>query len=136
MKKPLEIKRKGGLTLIEVMLSLAIIAILSITTLVAIPYARHLTCRSAAEQSAIHAGSSDIERQLHDYINPLGPVAQSDFNTDGWTNSLMSYATVKTNFIYGDEYHCLVISNTVTYRDGRTVDLVTYRSLEVPGSRR
>jgi prepilin-type N-terminal cleavage/methylation domain-containing protein len=136
MKKPPERICKGGLTLIEVMLSLAIIAILSITTLVAIPYARYLTCRSAAGQSAIHAGSSDIERQLHDYMNSPGPAAQSDFSTDGWTNRITSYAAVKTNFIYGEEYHCLVISNTVTYRDGKTVDLVTYRSLEVPGNRR
>lgn len=136
MKKPEEKKRKGGLTLIEVMLSLAIIAILSITTLVAIPYDRYLTCRSTAGQSAIHAGSSDIERQLHDYTASPDPVAQSDFDTDGWTNSISSYVAVKTNFIYGDEYRYLVISNTVTYRDGQTVDLVTYRSMEISGSRR
>lgn len=128
---------KNGLTLIEVMISLVILAILSITTLVAIPYARYMVVNSAIEQSAIHSGSSEIERRL----NYPDSVQLGAFNTDGWTNTVTATAVIKTNSLYPDgnhyeDYRYLVISNTFIRRDGRSFELITYRSLEVPSNQR
>ena len=71
--------RPQGMTLVEVMLSIAILAILAILSVTALFMPRYLVINSGQEQSAIHAGSAAMERHLH---NHLFPVDAGTFNTD------------------------------------------------------
>ena len=130
---------KQGLTLLEVMLSIAILAILAVLASSSLFYPRYLVVNSGLEQSAIHAATAEIERHLNNYQNP---VPRGQFNTDGWTfttttitNELSDPHNVFGGGI-GDDADYLEISTSVTYRDGKTVDLITYRSLEVSSSQR
>jgi prepilin-type N-terminal cleavage/methylation domain-containing protein len=127
--------RRGGMTLVEVILGIAILAILAVMGATALFYPRYLVVTSALEQSAIHAGSAEIERYLNNYLNP---VTNGVFKTSGWPliNVSRSITTNKEFVNISDSYRYLVISTAITYRDGKTVDLVTYRSLEVSSSER
>ena len=124
---------KTGMTLIEVMLSIAILAILAVLASSSLFYPRYLVATSGLEQSAIHAATAEIERHLNDYT---APVPRGQFNTDGWTFTITTNLTTHTDSIFSDDADYLEISTSVTYRDGKTVDLVTYRSLEVSSSQR
>lgn len=122
---------KTGVTLLEVMLSIGILAILAVLSVTSLYYPRYLVVTSAHEQSVIHAATSEIESYLYERTTP---ATRGAFNTDGWkledTNYTFSITPV-TNDYSGDEYSYLIISNTVTCRDGTEVEFVTYRSLEV-----
>ncbi|HNX52125.1 MAG TPA: prepilin-type N-terminal cleavage/methylation domain-containing protein [Pontiellaceae bacterium] len=129
-------KKRDGMTLIEIILALAVLAVMALAALISFSYARYLAVTSDLEQSAIHAGTSDIERRLY---NPASPAPQGISKTAGWTietTDITTGITTNTEYYGTDAYHYLVISNTVTYRDGKTVEFVTYRSLEVPSSER
>lgn len=129
-------KHARGMTLVEIMLALAILGVLAVATLISLFYARYLAVTSDIEQSAIHAGISDIERNLYSH---LSPAPRGDSTTAGWSieeTNITTSITTNTEFYGTDDYSYLVISNTVTYRDGKTVEFITYRSLEVPSNER
>ena len=128
-------KSKGGMTLVEVMLGVTILAILAVLAATSLFYPRYLVVTSALEQSAIHAGSSEIEGYLRNYTNSA-PNCQ--FNTAGWNLSVTNITTttdIITEAAY-DNCRYLHIKTSVSYRDGKTVQFETYRSLEVLGSLR
>ncbi len=134
--KPFRRKHARGMTLVEIMLALAILGILAVATLISLFYARYLAVTSDIEQSAIHAGISTIERNLYNHLDPALP---GDSITAGWIiaeTNITTSVTTNTESYGTDEYSYLVISNTVTYRDGKTIEFITYRSLEVPGNKR
>jgi len=128
---------RKGMTLVEVMVSMAILAILAILAVTSLFYPRYLVVNSGLEQSAIHAATAEIERHLHNHLAPGDPGI---FNTDGWVLDDVSITTTATNVItekvYTDDAKYLEIKTTIKYRDRKTVELVTYRSLEVPSSKR
>lgn len=133
-------KNKQAITLVEVMISAVILAILAILAVTSLFYPTFLVVNSGLEQSAIHAGTAEIERHLNNYLNP---VLRGEFNTDGWP--LISVTTTTEPVDppdpvigggVGDVAEYLKIRTTIEYRDGETVDLITYRSLEVPSSER
>jgi prepilin-type N-terminal cleavage/methylation domain-containing protein len=129
-------KNKRGMTLVEVLLGAAILSILSIAAVTSLFFPLSLVIASGQEQTAIHAGIADIERHLHD-VNDL-PGA-GIFTLDGASLTgadILTTATVITEDPGGDPYRYLLISNTVTFLNGKTVELVTYRSLEIISSRR
>jgi prepilin-type N-terminal cleavage/methylation domain-containing protein len=124
-------KTRRGLTLIEVMLSIAIIAIMAVLGAAALFYPRYLVVTSALEQNAIHAGSAEIER----YLRSAGsPAASGQFNLAGWNTALTPNTAVSTDVVSGDNCDYDKITTTITYRDGKTVSLETYRSREVTSS--
>ncbi len=132
MKSP---NQKSGLTLIEVMLSVIVLAILAILGVGSLFYPRLLVVNSGLKQSAIHAGTAEIERHWN---NPDSPTPVGEFNTDGWTvNVTTNIMTLTdpndTGFDFGggvgDEAEYDEISTTVEYRDGQTIELITYRSV-------
>lgn len=127
---------RRGVTLIEIMLSVILLAILAVLSVNSLFYPRYLIVNSNLEQTAINAGNSQIERHIYNAGLP-GPTGL--FETDGWllTSSNFTWsATEVTNYFGGEAYNYLIISNTVTYRDGKTVEFVTCRSLEVNSSLR
>ncbi len=131
-------RTRTGMTLVEVMLGAAILAILAALATTALVYPRLLVVNSGREQSAIHAATAEIERHLHNHLAPADPGI---FNTDGWiiqnTNIPPLVATNETiPGTSGDTCEYLPIHVTIDYRDGKTVELVTYRSLEVSSSER
>ena len=128
------------MTLIEVILAALILGILAVALTTALFYPRYLVITSALEQSAIHAGTAEIERHLFNHLDPA--VEPGVFETDGralssaLANITTSITTNDTENIDGDPYTYLVISNSITYRDGKTVEMVTYRSLMISPSER
>lgn len=127
---------RRGITLIEVMLSVIILAILAVVAVTALLYPTYLVVMSSIEQSAINAGNSAIESHLNNYA---APIAQGTFYTAGWsvntTNSISVYTENVPGSI-GDQADIMAITTTVQYRDGYTIELETYRSLEIPSSER
>jgi prepilin-type N-terminal cleavage/methylation domain-containing protein len=123
-------KTRRGMTLIEVMLSIAIIAIMAVLGAGALFYPRYLVVTSALEQNAIHAGSAEIERRLR---STNSPAASGQFSLAGWnTAAIIDTDVSSTNdVVSGDNCDYYKITTTITYRDGKQVKLVTYRSLEV-----
>jgi prepilin-type N-terminal cleavage/methylation domain-containing protein len=129
------IQQQRGMTLVEVLLGVAILGIMAVLAVTSLFYPRYQVVTSALEQNAIHAGSAEIESHLRNYINP---VNRGQFDLAGWSGGNASITTV-TNIITESAYddcRYLGIATTVTYRDGRVVNLVTYRSLEVLDSLR
>lgn len=125
------------MTLVEVMLSAAILAILAIMATTALFYPRLLVVNSGLEQSAIHAGIGEIERNLYATNSTL--LVQ--FTTDGWDPiTITTIPNIITNSIpgtVGDTAEYLEIETTIEYRDGKApVELITYRSLEITPSSR
>ena len=128
-----------GMTLIEVILGAIILGILAVMASTALFYPRLLVVNSGLEQSAIHAATAEIERQLNRQ-NPT-PRTPNGFNTDGWEikDKDISPPNLSTNYAFNnpDKGKYLVISNSISFRDGEPpVELITYRSLEVPSSKR
>ncbi len=127
------------MTLIEVMLGAAILAILAVMASKAFFYPRLWVVNSGLEQSAIHAGIAEIERNLHNHTNA---VERKTFNTDGWSivdeDYSLSSPVIRTNYaLPSNKGKYLVISNSISFRDGKPpVEFITYRSLEVPSSKR
>ncbi len=125
-----------GMTLIEVIVAMIVLSILAILAVNALFYPRYLVVTSSLEQSAIHAATAEIERHLNNYTSP---VERKIFNTDGWTPVSI---TTATNIVIdpidttSDNAQYLKIETTVEYRDGKILNLITYRSLEVPSSKR
>jgi len=128
-------RNRRGMTLVEVILGAAILGVLAVAVITALFYPRYLVVTSAIEQSAIHAGSSEIEGYLRHYTNS---ATQCQFGMSGWIIGAANITTT-TNIIPDPAYntcHYVEIKTSVAYRDGKTVDLVTYRSLEVLNSSR
>lgn len=140
-------RTRKGMTLVEVMLSAAILAIMAIMVTTALFYPNLLVVNSGLEQSAIHAGIGELEGYLNDFENPA-LAEPGQFNTGGWDlegkidtppallkhddNDLLNNPLgLDAN---GAEY--VEIRTTINYRAGKTVELVTYRSLEVSSSER
>ncbi|QHI70513.1 type II secretion system protein [Tichowtungia aerotolerans] len=128
-----------GITLIEVMLSIVILAILAVVAVTALFYPTYLVVMSSIEQSAINAGNTEIEAHLNNYKKP---ITQGSFYTDGWTvsttNDVVDYNDLPSDYApgTGDKVKYVLIKTTVGYRDGHSVELVTYRSLEISSSER
>jgi prepilin-type N-terminal cleavage/methylation domain-containing protein len=125
---------RQGMTLVEVMLAAVILAILAVVSANALFYPRLLVVNSGLEQSAINAGIGELERHLNSYITPSN---RGLFDTDGWSlndtpNSFITSAIYKNDYedYGGHEGEYVEIKTTVEYRDGKTVDLITYRSLQ------
>ncbi len=130
-------RSRQGMTLIEIMIGAAILAILAVMASTAFFYPRLLVVNSGLEQSAIHAGIAEIERHLY----ATNSVSLGQFNTDGWNITVSpNPPTLRTETIpgtSGDTCEYLVISNSISFRDGEPpVELITYRSLEVPSNQR
>lgn len=130
--------KKTGITLIEVMLGVAILAILAMLAVTGLFYPTGLVVTSSREQSAINALSSGAERYLH---NITAPIAEGIFNTFGTDVS----ATVTTNpppdqtipGTIGDTAEFSQIEVTVQYSNNRPpIRLITYRSREISGTNR
>jgi prepilin-type N-terminal cleavage/methylation domain-containing protein len=120
------------MTLIEVMLSIAILAIMAVLGVGALFYPRYLVVTSALEQNAIHAGSAEIERHLR---SAGSPAAGGQFKLAGWNTDLtIPPPVITTNVVSGDDCDYYKITTTITYRDGKQVKLETYRSREVISS--
>jgi len=131
-------KKRRGMTLVEVLLGTAILAILAVLAMTSLFYPRYLAVTSALEQNAIHAGSSDMERYLHNYSSPAAGFGQ--FRVAGWNLingvDIVTTAIPTNDVVSGAVCRFLRIKTTVTYRDGKTVQLETCRSLEVLSSSR
>jgi len=130
-------RSRQGMTLIEVIVGAVILGILSIMASTAFYYPRLLVVNSGLEQSAIHAGIAEIERNLY----ATNSVSLGTFNTDGWDITVSpNPPTLRTETIpgtSGDTCKYLVISNSISFRDGEPpVEFITYRSLEVPSNQR
>lgn len=129
----------GGFTLIEVLLSVGILAILAVLAVTSLFYPTHLVVSSGLEQNAINAGNAEIERHLNNYNNP---VSQGNFSTDRWSVSVTTNLVILSDpsgvfgGSVGDHADYLAISTSVEYQDGETITLVTYRSLEIASSER
>ncbi|MFA6172523.1 MAG: prepilin-type N-terminal cleavage/methylation domain-containing protein [Kiritimatiellales bacterium] len=128
-------KQPRGMTLVEVMLSVAILGILAVLAVTSLFYPRYLVVTGALEQNAIHAGSAEIERHLHNYGAPAAPgqFSLAEWNIAG--TDITAVTNIITEPVY-DDCRYVHIKTTVTYRDGKTVELETYRSLEVLSSAR
>ena len=128
---------RQGMTLIEVIVAAAILAILAIMASTAFFYPRLLVVNSGLEQSAIHAGIAEIEWHLYNHTDA---VELGIFNTDGWDiDDADITSRVRTNYAFQnpDKGKYLVISNSIFFRDGEPpVELITYRSLEVSRDKR
>ena len=132
-------RSRQGMTLVEVMLAAVILGILAVVASNSLFYPRWLVVNSGLEQSAIHAATAELERHLHSIDStPLG-----QFNTDGWplqnvTTNVTQLHDDGVDFggAIGDRADYLEIKTTVEYRDGKTVELITYRSLKVPSDQR
>jgi prepilin-type N-terminal cleavage/methylation domain-containing protein len=124
-------KTRRGLTLIEVMISIAILAIMAVLAVGALFYPRYLVVTSALEQNAIHAGSAEIERHLR---STNSPAASGQFKLAGWNTDLIPITTFTNNVVPGDGCDYDKITTTITYRDGKQMKLETYRSREVTSS--
>lgn len=132
-------RSRQGMTLIEVIVAMVILTILAILAVTALFYPRLLVVNSGLEQSAIHAGIAEIERHLDDFQTPT-PRTVNGFNTDGWALSDDKFTTT-TNILDdadsgGNPGEYVRIKTSVKYRDGKTVDLITYRSRLPAGSQR
>ena len=131
-------RRRSGMTLIEVIIGIAVLAVMAVLAASALYYPRYLVVTSALEQNAIHAGSAAIEGTLHNYSNPQTNTA---FKLDNWNigGDITSYPPTPYEDTIpgtgGDKCKYLIISNSVSYR-GKTVKFVTYRSLELINSQR
>lgn len=133
-------KTRSGMTLIEVMLAAAILGILAVAMTTALFYPRYLVVNSSLEQSAIHAGTAEIERHLN---NTNNPAASGDFGTAGWA-PVINQPDINDTFDRGEDFggdigdkaHYRTIKTTIEYRDGKTVELITYRSVMVTNSER
>ena len=125
-----------GMTLVEVMLGAAILAILAVMASTAFFYPRLWVVNSGLEQSAIHAGIAEIERNLY----ATNSVSLGQFNTDGWeVSNVVGEPLPFSELVDGGPETCdyLVISNAISFRDGEPpVELITYRSLEISSSKR
>ena len=133
-------RRRKGVTLIEVILSSVILAILAMLAVNAIFYPRLLVVNSGLEQSAVHAATAELEGHLDDFENP---VFRGQFNTDGWiiqNGDITVAPLIPTNETIpgtsGDSCAYLPIHVTINFRDGKTVELVTYRSQEIASDQR
>ena len=117
------------------MLGISILSILAVLAVTSLFYPQYLVVTSGLEQSAIHAANSEIERYLYDYENPTDPGI---FQTGNFNVTITNELTVINENMggVGDEAEYVEIRTSVEYRDGKTVDLVTYRSLEVHRSER
>jgi prepilin-type N-terminal cleavage/methylation domain-containing protein len=122
-------KTRRGLTLIEVMISIAILAVLAVMLSTAFFYPRWLITVSALKQNAIHAGTDAIERLFaQDYATIPDDPAELDFSgayeVNGRTVSNTVYSAVKD-----EDLPLRLIRVEVTY-PGRNdpVILETYRS--------
>lgn len=104
---------RTGMTLIEVMVSISILAIFSIMSANAFFYSRYSVVNSRDEQSAILSATTKIERLLYT-STPCGED--------------LSHAI---KGITGDSCKYLPIHVTIGYGKGESVELVTYRSLEI-----
>ncbi|MBC8206076.1 MAG: type II secretion system protein [Kiritimatiellales bacterium] len=132
---------KQAMTLIEVMLSIGIIAILAVLSVTSLYYPTQLVVNSGREQSAIHAGIGELERNLK---NPglwhLG--SQGELNNDGWEPSISNAPVeIVTNDVPGtaDQSEYTIIRTTVNYGNGddeKNIELLTYRSRLPEGSQR
>ena len=130
-------KARQGMTLIEVILGAVILGILAVMASTAFFYPRLLVVNSCLEQSAIHAATAELERHLY----AINSTELGEFNTDGWeiTGANISLPNFSTNYAFQNPVKgkYLVISTSISFRDGEPpVDLITYRSLEVPSSQR
>ena len=127
-------RSRQGMTLIELLVGAVILGILALMASTAFFYPRLLVVNSGLEQSAIHAGIAEIEMHLYD----TNFVSLGTFNTDGRVPIDIDTTITETNDVDsgGNPGKYAEIKTTVEYRDGKTVDLITYRSLEVPSNQR
>jgi len=129
----------GGFTLIEVLLSVGILAILAVLAVTSLFYPTHLVVSSGLEQNAINAGNAEIERHLNNYNNP---VSRGNFSIDGRSVSVTTNLVILSdpNGVFGgsggDHADHLKILTLVEYEAGEIINLVTYRSLEIDSSER
>ena len=139
-------KSQQGVTLVEVLLAVAMIAILAIAAAHSLFYPQWLITNSALEQSATHVGVGEIERNLH----AINAAARGMFNTDNWiieddnTDTTVISASddnaddfdTEVPNTSGDNADYYVIRSKVEYRDGKSIDVTTYRSKNPPNSQR
>jgi prepilin-type N-terminal cleavage/methylation domain-containing protein len=130
MKTIISKNRHSGMTLVEVMLGLVILAILGITATTSLFYPRHLTTSAATRRLAVDAATDHLERIFAtDYLLISGRPSEELINTysiNGQTVTTTVYVEpVPALFDY------LHIWVEATYPGGSTnepVILETYRS--------
>ena len=134
---------RDGFTLVEVILSAGILAILAVLAVTSLYYPAHLIVASGVEQAAIHAGNSEIERHLNNYNNPVpaGLFVIKGGRINVVTNEIYELFDAHSEFGggAGDKAHYLMIATTIEYQNGgelNTVRLNTYRSLEIDSGER
>jgi prepilin-type N-terminal cleavage/methylation domain-containing protein len=132
MKTLIHKNRENGLTLVEVLLGLVILAILGITSVTSLFYPRHLTTAAATRRLAVDAATDHLERlfAMNYLLIPLGgqspEVLTGTYNINGQTvTTTVHVEQVPASFDY------LYVRAEATYPGGTTNDpviLETYRS--------
>lgn len=121
---------RSGVTLIEIILGLVILAIMGIAAVTSLFYPRYLTTASATRRLAVDAATDHLERLFAtDYLLIAGRPAEvltGTYNINGQTVTTTVYAEqIPASFDY------LHIRVEATYPGGATNDpvvLETYRS--------
>lgn len=125
---------RAGITLVEVMFSIAILALLAIFSTTSLFYPHLLVVSGNHEQSAINAANSALERYLH---NQSDPVEAGVFAIDGQPVTIFveepkivsdNGSDVTTSF--------LKITATVQFYNDQELTLTTYRTREVASNER
>lgn len=115
-------RRRRGLTLVEVMLSAAIIAVLAVLVAGALFYPARLVVSSARRQAALHAAGSDMERVA---AMNYASLAATNYNI-GVLNQIL---TVNRTVTPGSGFATVTV--VVLDPDGeQLVELVTERTPE------
>ena len=128
------IRNRSGMTLVEVLLGAAILAILAVLVVNALFYPRYLVFSSTLKQLAVQAGIGEIERMRADctynsMTNSTNNLT-AKFNLNGRT-IIATDKVLESTFVnapgYTTPYRYKQITVTVSY--GTTnVTLITYRS--------
>jgi prepilin-type N-terminal cleavage/methylation domain-containing protein len=130
MKTTFHKNRQRGLTLVEVMLGLVILAILGIAAITSLFYPRHLTTAAATRRLAVDAATDHLERRFAtDYLLIAGRPAE--VLTDTYSINGQTVTTTVHVEPVPASFDCLHIWVEAAYPGGNTnepVILETYRS--------
>ena len=117
---------RRGMTLVEVLLSAAILGILAVVVINALFYPRLLMVSSTLKQSAIQAAAGEIERLRANYSYALMPASGTTNLTARYNLTVQEFTSVNAPG-YATPYKYKRITVSVSY--GNTnLTLTSYRS--------